>query len=131
MKRYIKKIESCRKKINNVTQEFYNALVEMVKAHGGFIDLQDKSKDKMYGYAIDAQDDLREYNMLALRIDDDGYLCCFLAPKFGYVDVKYTKDDMMSADCDEMWYFLDGTDGYLYSWATLVDMMECIAEYDE
>ena len=132
MKRYIKKMESCNKQISKVTQEFYNALVEMVKAHGGFLELQNKEHDKIYGYALDGEfDELKEFNMLALMLNEENQLMCFLAPKYVGVNVTYTKDDMLDKDSEDMWYFLDGTDGALYSWATLVEMMGTISEYDE
>ena len=104
----------------------------MVKAHGGFIELQDKKNDNIYGYALDGEfDELHEYNMLALSCDNpEGRLMCFLAPKLTGVQVSYTKEDMLNKENEDMWYCLDGTDGYLYSWATLVDMMELITEYD-
>ena len=69
--------------------------------------------------------------MLALMLNEENQLICFLAPKYVGVNITYTKEDMLDKDNEDMWYFLDGTDGALYSWATLVDMMGTISEYDE
>lgn len=131
MKRYIKKMVSCDTQIAKIMQEFYNALVEMVKAHGGFLELQNKDHDKIYGYALDGEfEEVKEFNMLALMLNEENQLLCFLSPKFVGVKVTYTKEDMLNKENEDMWYFLDGTDGSLYSWATLMEMMGTIEEYD-
>ena len=137
MKRYLKKMHSCNKQIDKIMREFCNAIAEMVKAHGGFIELwnsnHDNAKhDKIYGYALDGEfDELHEYNMLALMLNEENELMCFLAPKYVGVNVKYTKEDMLNKENKDMWYWLDGTDAYLYAWPTLVDMMGTITEYDD
>ena len=135
MKEYIKTMRECNESVNQSIQKFINALIEMVKAHGGFIELQDKSKSKIYGYALDDDDVLVEYDMLALRVVRDGdsrdFLECFLEPHHRSCKITYTKEDMLSEDYADQWYSLEGFDDALYSWATLVDMMETIEEYEE
>ena len=156
MKDYIKKMRECNQKVADTMNEYVKALIEMVRAHDGFILTDGKDKDKsrnlinVYGYAIDRvnrielmsfcpidnYNELREYNLLALRlIREDGCnedsLECFLAPKLVGVRVTYTKEDMLSEECADQWYNLEGYDDRLYAWATLVDMMGTIDEYDE
>ena len=142
MKDYIKKMRECNQKVADTMNEYVKALIEMVRAHDGFILTDGKDKDKsrhlinVYGYAIDNYNELREYNLLALRlIREDGCnedsLECFLAPKLVGVRVTYTKEDMLSEFCTDQWYNLEGYDDRLYAWATLVDMMGTIDEYDE
>lgn len=135
MKDYIKKMRKCNQKVNDVMQEFIKALMDMVRAHDGFLLTTGEDKDNVYGYALDEYDVLREYNLLALRvIREDGCsedsLQCFLAPKLVGAKVNYTKEDMLSEDCVDQWYNLEGYDDMLYAWATLVDMMDIIEEFD-
>ena len=115
--------------------EFVNALIEMVRAHDGFILTNGEDKDNVCGYALDSDDELHEYDLLALRLIredgcDEDSLQCFLAPKFVGVKVTYTKEDMLSEDCADQWYNLEGYDDMLYAWATLLDMMGIIDEFD-
>ena len=136
MKDYIKKMRECNQKVADTMREFVNALIEMVRAHDGFILTNGEDKDNVCGYALDWEGELNEYNLLALRlIREDGCnedsLQCFLAPKFGGTKVTYTKEDMFSEFCTDQWYNLEGYDDMLYTWATLVDMMGIIDEFDQ
>ena len=139
MKDYIKKMRECNQKVVGTMDECIKALIERVRAHDGFI-LTDGNKSRnlinVYGYAIDNYNVLQEYDLLALRlIREDGcnedYLECFLSPKLVGVKITYTKEDMLSEECADQWYNLEGYDDRLYAWATLVDMMGTIDEYDE
>lgn len=135
MKDYVKTMRECNQQVADIMHKFSKALMEMVRAHDGFLITKSADKDNVYGYALDDDDVLNEYDLLALRINkgEDGgeWLECFLAPHFGSVKITYTKEDMLSEDCADQWYCLDGGDGALYSWATLVDMMGIIDEFDE
>ena len=136
MKDYIKKMRECNQKVADTMNEFVKALIEMVRAHDGFILTNGEDKDNVCGYALDWEGELNEYNLLALRLIredgcDEDSLQCFLAPKFGGTKVTYTKEDMLSEFCTDQWYNLEGYDDMLYTWATLVDMMGIIDEYDE
>ena len=135
MKDYIKKMRECNQKVADTMREFVDALIEMVRAHDGFILTNGEDKDNVCGYALDWEGELNEYNLLALRlIREDGCnedsLQCFLAPKFIGAKVTYTKEDMLSEECADQWYNLEGYDDRLYAWATLVDMMGIIDEFD-
>ena len=63
MKDYIKKMRECNQKVNDTMNEYVKALIEMVRAHDGFI-LTDGNKSRnlinVYGYAIDNYNELRE-----------------------------------------------------------------------
>lgn len=136
MKDYIKKMRECNQKVADTMHEFVKALIEMVRAHDGFILTNGEDKGNVCGYALDWEGELNEYNLLALRLIredgcDEDSLQCFLAPKFGGTKVTYTKEDMLSEFCTDQWYNLEGYDDMLYTWATLVDMMGIIDEYDE
>lgn len=136
MKDYIKTIRECNQQVTDTMNKFIKALMDMVRAHDGFLLTNGADKDYLYGYALDNDDELHEYNMLALRvIREEGCsedsLQCFLAPHLFGVKVTYTKEDMLSEDCADQWYNLEGYDDMLYAWATLVDMMGIIDEFDE
>ena len=119
---------------------FKDSLHEMVKVHNGFINLSDpiinqnSNKDKMYGIAIDENDNLSEYYMYALRIvtdkNDNEYLECFLVPKTNTHIVVFTEEDMLSDENADYWYSLDGLDDRLYVWETLVGLMGYIEDFD-
>lgn len=136
MKDYIKTIRECNQQVADAMHKFIKALMEMVRAHDGFILTNGVDKDNVCGYALDCDGELHEYDLLALRVIredgcDEDSLQCFLAPKFVGVKVVYTKEDMLSEDCADQWYNLEGYDDMLYAWATLVDMMGIIDEFDE
>ena len=140
MKKYIKTMRSCSKRISDVMLKFKGALKEMVKENGGFIDLSDavvnpNSKyDTICGLALDENDELREYYMYAIRVveyDGEESLECFLAPKMNTYVETFTKEDMLSKENNDYWYSLDGLSDRLYQWETLVGLIDYIDEYDE
>lgn len=140
MKDYIKKMRECSNRLSDIMLDFKQALMEMVKANGGFIDLSDaivnpnSDKDKVYGLALDESEELREYYMYALRLIEDGehlYLECFLVPKMRTFIEVFTKEDMFSEEYNDYWYSLDGLDDMLYQWETLVGMIDYIDEFDQ
>ena len=128
-------MRECNQKVDDVMHEFINALIEMVRAHDGFILTNGEGKNNVCGYALDDNYELHEYDLLALRLIredgcDEDSLQCFLAPKFVRAKVAYTKEDMLSEFCTDQWYNLEGDEDMLYTWATLVDMMGIIDEFD-
>lgn len=136
MKEYIKTMRECNQQVADTMHKFIKALMDMVRAHDGFLLTNGEDKDNVYGYALDEDDELHEYDLLALRvIREEGCsedsLQCFLAPRLRSVKVTYTKEDMLSDDCADQWFNLEGYDDMLYAWATLVDMMGIIDEFDE
>lgn len=129
-------MRECNQQVADIMLKFIYALMDMVREHDGFLLTNGKDKDNVCGYALDEYDELHEYDLLALRvIREEGCsedsLQCFLAPRFRSVNVTYTKEDMLSEDCADQWYNLEGYDDMLYAWATLVDMMGVIDEYDK
>ena len=140
MKKYIKTMRSCSKKISNVMLKFKGALKEMVKENGGFIDLSDaivnpNSKyDTICGLALDDNDELREYYMYAIRLteyDGEESLECFLVPKMNTYIETFTKEDMLSKENNDCWCSLDDLSDRLYQWETLVGLIDYKEEYNE
>ena len=129
-KTYIDNLRISNKHLADVMDECKNAVREFVEKNGGFVDLSEGikgDKDTIYGYAMQG-DSLTEMYMYALRVKD-GDLQCFLVPKAETYVVDYKKEDMLSSDNEDMWYYFDGGD-YLYVWQTLCDMMYVLDEYD-
>ena len=124
-KNYIETFAIYDNEILDIVNKSIDALTEMVKAHDGFIDLQDKDKLAIYAYVYDEMDSLGEKRMVALRLSEEGCLECYITDKND--KTIYNKEDIIQ---DDGWYSLEGFDDYIFLSATIIDMLCIISEYD-
>ena len=122
---YVKNIVIYNNIIDNVVNKSIDAFTEMVEAHDGFIDLQDKGKPAIFAYVNNALDSLGEKRMIALRLNEEGCLECYITDKNDAT--IYKKEDII--ENDEGWYNLEGFDEFISVSATIIDMLAIISEY--
>lgn len=106
------------KKIFEEIDKGYNELVEFLKEHNRFINTAntDAKKDKIYGYTWDGDDNYREWNCLAIRLDAEDEVEVFLS--------YWGEDDLTD---EFLWENLKY--GQVAYASTLIDILETIHEY--
>lgn len=129
-KNIIKRINHLRTFLSTTMEAARIAIYDLVKANGGFVFI-DGEGDTIYGYALNGDDYLEEYYVKALKACDDGDVLVYLVPILRGCQVTYTAEDIKNdTDCDN-WYTLSGGDGVLYSWDTIISIIDSIEEYVE
>ena len=118
-----------KKTLRNTFDFAYSVIYDAVKQNDGFIALTDTSCDTIFGYAMNDEDELKEWYARGLRIAKNNDLEVFLAPILRGVKETYTKEDMFSDEFKDCWYSLSGADGALYSWETILGIIENLDEY--
>ena len=128
MKKIIKRIKSINGVLSNAIDAARIAIYDLVMANGGFVFI-DESGDTIYGYALDDDEILTEYYVKGLRTCDGGDVEVYLVPILYGVQTKYTKEDIENDTDEENWYSIGGGDCALYSWETIISILESIDQY--
>ena len=127
-KSIIKRIDHLRTILSTTIEAARIAIYDIVKANGGFIFI-DEDGDTIYGYALNGDDFLEEYIVKGLRTTDDGDVEVYLVPILRGTKVVYTAEDVKNDTDADNWYTIGGSDGALYSWDTIISILESIEEY--
>lgn len=113
--------EKTRMNFNNATEGLYASLMDFITEHGGFINTQNPNGelDSIYSVEQTGNDDVAEWNVLAVRVRDNRIEYC---PEYGSME-EYSDEELKELD----WYDLKNTDNYYVQ--TLVNICDGIQEY--
>ena len=112
-------LTKARQEFSHATHKMYDALREVIKKNGGFIDTQNESGELDTIFSLDCSDDTYECNVLAIRVKggEIQYVseygsCC-----------NYTREELEDMD----WTSLKCGDNYYVQ--TLYNICDSIGEY--
>lgn len=114
-------MKEAREIFSDAVDGLYNSLRGFINKHGGFINTQNPNGelDSIYSVELTGNDDIAEWNVLAVRVRDNRIEYC---PEYGSME-EYSDEELKELD----WYDLKNTDNYYVQ--TLANICDGIQEY--
>ena len=113
------KLNKARQTLSTSVDAMYDALLELIKNNGGFVDTQNCNGKRDTIFSIDCSDDTYECDILALRVKNNEIQ---YVSEYGYC-CQYTREEIEDMD----WTNLRGGNNYYVQ--TLINICDRIDEY--
>ena len=125
-----KKLENLVNKMTDLNNEMYDALLQIVQSHGGFIRTDDDNKYGMYAILINEfTADVSDERILGVAVFYSSYnesLCVLVLGDHDYSSDEFTDEDMLE---DSHWLDVYG-DGVVTT-PTLIELCNGIYDFIE
>ena len=125
-----KKLENLVNKMTDLNNEMYDALLQIVQSHGGFIRTDDDNKYGMYAILINEfTADVSDERILGVAVFSSSYnetLCVLVVGDHDYSDGELTSEDMLE---DSHWLDVYG-EGVVTA-PTLIELCNGIYDFIE
>ena len=113
------------KKIMSDFAELYDSVKQVIINAGGYVCTIDSNCDKIYSLEFTDDCEAHEWNVLAVKVEDDEILYC--AEYNSWETEKLTEEELFSEGYNREWFSLANGDNYYIQ--TLFNIAEFIEEY--